>query len=153
RAEMLNTRVDLNTLVQSAKRDVVHAEPSRDVEWVIHPLPIVSGDPGMLQLVFANLLSNAFKYTRNAERPRIEVGVLDAATTPGETVIYVRDNGVGFDMTYANRLFGVFQRLHRAEDFEGTGIGLANVQRIVLRHGGRVWAESNPGVRTTFFVA
>ncbi len=153
RTEMLHTRVDLNGLVQNAKRDVVAADPVRKVEWIMHPLPEVPGDPGMLQLVFTNLLSNAFKYSRHAPKATIEIGVSDTGGEPGEVVIFVRDNGVGFDMTYANRLFGVFQRLHKIEDFEGTGIGLANVQRIVLRHGGRVWAESEPNAKTTFFVA
>ena len=151
RTEMLHTRVDLNTIVQHAQRDIIQGERKRPVEWIIHSLPEVPGDPSMLQLVFTNLLSNAFKYSRNAANPRIEVGCSNGK--PDEVVIFVSDNGVGFDMAYADRLFGVFQRLHKAEDFEGTGIGLANVQRIVLRHGGRVWAESEPGVRTTFFVA
>jgi light-regulated signal transduction histidine kinase (bacteriophytochrome) len=149
----MHTRVDLNGLVQNAKRDVHAADPARKVEWIMHPLPEVPGDPGMLQLVFTNLLSNAFKYSRHAPKAIIEIGTSDAGAAPGEAVIFVRDNGVGFDMTYADRLFGVFQRLHKVEDFEGTGIGLANVQRIVLRHGGRVWAESEPNVRTTFYVA
>jgi signal transduction histidine kinase len=151
RTEMLHTRVDLNTIVRQAQRDVEQAEPEREVEWVIKDLPTVPGDPSMLQLVFTNLLSNAFKYSRTQEHARIEIG-----TAPGsasEFVVYVKDNGVGFDMAYASRLFGVFQRLHRAEEFEGTGIGLANVQRIVVRHGGRVWAESELGKGATFFVA
>jgi light-regulated signal transduction histidine kinase (bacteriophytochrome) len=151
RAEMLYTRVDLNTIVRTAQRDVMQSEPDRQVEWVVQPLPEVAGDPSMLQLVFTNLLSNAFKYSRQRPDARIEVGSKDGAA--GEAVIFVRDNGVGFDMAYANRLFGVFQRLHRAEEFEGTGIGLANVQRIVARHGGRVWAESKPGQGATFYVA
>jgi signal transduction histidine kinase len=151
RAEMLYTRVDLNTIVRTAQRDVMQSEPDRQVEWVVQPLPEVAGDPSMLQLVFTNLLSNAFKYSRQRPDARIEVGSKDGAA--GEAVIFVRDNGVGFDMAYANRLFGVFQRLHRAEEFEGTGIGLANVQRIVARHGGRVWAESKPGEGATFYVA
>jgi chemotaxis family two-component system sensor kinase Cph1 len=111
----------------------------------------VAGDPSMLQLVFTNLVSNAFKYSRKNEDASIEIGCVDGG--PGEAVVFVRDNGVGFDMAYANRLFGVFQRLHRPEEFEGTGIGLANVQRIVARHGGRVWAEGALGKGATFFVA
>jgi signal transduction histidine kinase len=154
RTEMLKTQVDLNSVVQGARREAMQADPARDVKWIIHPLPDVPGDRGMLQLVFTNLLSNAFKYSRHAASATIEVGVSNGSVAASnELVVFVRDNGVGFDMKYAGRLFGVFQRLHRAEDFEGTGIGLANVQRIVLRHGGRVWAESEPNVGTTFFVA
>jgi signal transduction histidine kinase len=151
RAEMMHTRVDLNTVVRTAQRDVVQADPARKVRWLIHTLPTVEGDPNMLQLVFTNLLSNAFKYSRNRDDALIEVGPVNGSTS--DTVVFVKDNGVGFDMTYANRLFGVFQRLHRAEEFEGTGIGLANVQRIVTRHGGKVWAESELGKGATFFVA
>ena len=151
RAEMLHTKVDLNTIVRQAQRDVTQGDPERPVEWVIAELPVVSGDPAMLQLVFTNLLSNAFKYSRRREKAIIEVGSTNGSSA--ESVVYVKDNGVGFDMTYANRLFGVFQRLHRAEEFEGTGIGLANVQRIVSRHGGRVWAESELDKGATFFVA
>jgi signal transduction histidine kinase len=151
RADMLHTRVNLNSVVQMAQRDAMQADPARKVDWVIHPLPEVTGDPSMLQLVFTNLLSNAFKYSRTRDVATIEVGCRDG--NPGEAVIFVRDNGVGFDMAYADRLFGVFQRLHRAEEFEGTGIGLANVQRIVARHDGRVWAESELGKGATFYVA
>jgi light-regulated signal transduction histidine kinase (bacteriophytochrome) len=151
RAEMLHTQVDLNSIVRQAQRDVMQAEPDRSVEWVLNELPSVRGDPSMLQLVFTNLLSNAVKYSRRRDNATIEVGTRDGAS--GELVVYVKDNGVGFDMTYMSRLFGVFQRLHRAEDFEGTGIGLANVQRIVARHGGRVWAESELGKGATFYVA
>ncbi len=151
RSEMMHTRVDLNTIVRQAQRDVTQSDPSRSVTWVIGPLPAVPGDPSMLQLAFTNLLSNAFKYSRNSEHATIEVGSQNGSGP--ESVVFVRDNGVGFDMAYAGRLFGVFQRLHRAEEFEGTGIGLANVQRIVSRHGGRVWAEAEPGKGATFYVA
>jgi len=151
RTEMLRTPVDLNSIVQQEQRDEMQAEPGREVNWVIGQLPAVPADPSMLQLVFANLLSNALKYSRPRADATIEVGTVPGSSA--ETVIYVKDNGVGFDMAYASRLFGVFQRLHRAEEFEGTGIGLANVQRIVLRHGGRVWAESELGKGATFYVA
>jgi signal transduction histidine kinase len=151
RAEMMRTHVDLNAIVRSARRDVSQADPARKVTWVLNPLPSVRGDPGMLQLVFTNLLSNAFKYSRNRADAVIEVGHRDGSES--EAVVFVKDNGVGFDMAYADRLFGVFQRLHRTEEFEGTGIGLANVQRIVARHGGRVWAEAEPDKGATFYVA
>ena len=151
RAEMLHSRVDLNAIMRVAQREAMVGAAGRSVKWTLHPLPDVPGDPNMLQLVFTNLLSNAFKYSRTQNHSEIEVGVAEAQ--PHEVVVFVRDNGVGFDMAYAGRLFGVFQRLHRAEEFEGTGIGLANVQRIVLRHGGRVWAESAPDKGATFFVA
>jgi len=151
RAEMLHTRVDLNPIVRQAQRDVMQADPGRSVAWAIAELPTVAGDPAMLQLVFTNLLSNALKYSRTQDNASIQVGSMNGSGA--EAVIYVKDNGVGFDMAYAGRLFGVFQRLHRAEEFEGTGIGLANVQRIVMRHGGRVWAESELGKGATFFVA
>ena len=151
RTEMQRTHVDLNAIVRQAQRDAASADPARSVEWVIRPVPTVPGDPNMLQLVFTNLMSNAFKYSRTREQAVIEVGTKEKTRT--ESVVYVKDNGVGFDMAYANRLFGVFQRLHRSEEFEGTGIGLANVQRIVSRHGGRVWAESELGKGATFYVA
>ena len=120
----------------------------RSIEWRIEPLPEMNCDPGLVKLVFANLLANAVKFTRLQPVAVIEVG---SRITGGQLTIFVRDNGVGFDPRYADKLFGVFQRLHRQEDFEGTGIGLATVQRIIRRHGGEIWVESQVDAGTTFF--
>jgi chemotaxis family two-component system sensor kinase Cph1 len=129
-------------------RELRTDSPGRDVRWNIEPLPEVFGDSAMLRQVFINLLSNALKYTREASPAVIEV---KAVESPEEHVISVRDNGVGFDSTYAHKLFGVFQRLHAAHEFPGTGIGLAIVRRVVARHGGRVWAEGEVGRGATFY--
>jgi light-regulated signal transduction histidine kinase (bacteriophytochrome) len=150
RLEMGATAVDLNALVRETRDALVSEAPERVIEWHLSPLPEVQGDVAMLRLVFVNLMSNAVKYT--ARRARAEIAI-DAMETDDETVLRVRDNGVGFDMTYAAKLFGVFQRLHSAEDFEGTGIGLANVRRIIQRHGGRTWAEGMVDVGATFCFA
>ena len=120
----------------------------RDVELRVGELPACWGDPALLKQVWVNLLSNALKFTRRREAAVIEVGAYEEGTHP---VYYVKDNGVGFDMRYVGKLFGVFQRLHKAEEYEGTGVGLAIVQRIVHRHGGRVWAEAKVGQGATFW--
>ena len=139
RAEILKSRVDLGRLVEEVRGELAPELEGRRVHWTVAPLPVVQGDPALLRMVLKNLLSNAAKYTRPRAEARIEVSSDEG---PDEVAIHVRDNGVGFEMQYVDKLFGVFQRLHTAEQFEGTGIGLAHVRRIVMRHGGRVWAES-----------
>jgi len=138
RSTLMPIKVDMNRLVDDARRTLQHDINDRRIEWRIADLAPAWGDPSMLRLVIQNLLSNAVKYTRH--RPLAEIGIT-SERTPKETIYTVTDNGTGFDMAYVDKLFGVFQRLHRMEDFEGTGIGLANVRRIVERHGGRAWAE------------
>jgi PAS domain S-box-containing protein len=152
RVEVRLEDVDMEEALGLALETLRHETDARAIEWRIAPLPHVTGDRALLRQVWANLLGNAVKYTRTREPAVIEVGVLDgaAAERPGD-VFFVRDNGVGFDMQYAHKLFGVFQRLHSSGEFEGTGIGLANVQRIVTRLGGRVWAEGATGEGATFF--
>ena len=129
---------DLNRLVQSVVQELQQECEGRHIEWRIGALPVVECDPGLIKQVFANLLSNAVKYTRRRDLAIIEVG---QATAAGVMVVFVRDNGAGFNQKYADKLFGVFQRLHSAEEFEGTGVGLATVQRIVRKHGGQIRAE------------
>jgi PAS domain S-box-containing protein len=149
RVTMRSRRVDLRGLTEEVKRELEPETSGRDVAWRINGLPDVQGDPSLIRQVLTNLLSNALKYTGPRLHAEIEVGCLPADS--GEAVLFVRDNGVGFDMKYVERLFGVFQRLHGAEEFEGTGIGLANVRRIVHRHGGRTWAEGAVGQGATFY--
>ena len=144
------TQVDLNVLIQDVRDSLAPEIGPRDVSFQIGDLPKVWGDYSLLRIVFTNILENALKYTRTRERAHIEVG---ARVEGDEAVVFVRDDGVGFDMEYAGKLFGVFQRLHRADEFEGTGIGLATVRRVVGRHGGRTWAESAPEKGTTLYVA
>jgi len=138
----------LNSVVNEAVADLKAECEGRQVDWKIEGLPFVECDPALMKQVFQNLLSNAVKFTRPRPQAVIEVGQKDENGTP---VVFVRDNGVGFSMRYADKLFGVFQRLHRAEDFEGTGVGLATVQRIVQKHGGRIWAEAELDKGATFY--
>jgi light-regulated signal transduction histidine kinase (bacteriophytochrome) len=131
--------VALGTLVGEVIQELAPDTAGREIQWRIGEFPAVSGDAAMLRIVLVNLIANALKFTRPRRPARIDIG-----SQPGqasEAVIFVRDNGVGFDISYVDKLFGVFQRLHRADEFEGTGIGLANVRRIITRHGGRTWAE------------
>ncbi len=148
RKELSRKNVDLGVLVGQLAADLSSEGSDRQIAWQIDALPERDCDPGLLTLVFSNLLSNAAKFTKNQTHPAIHVG---AVTKDGEEAFFVRDNGVGFDPKYADKLFGVFQRLHSQEEFEGTGVGLATVQRIIHRHGGRIWAESQPGRGATFF--
>jgi PAS domain S-box-containing protein len=149
RNEMSKAQVDLDDLVQEVIRELKHETEGRDIQWKISLLPVVSGDRAMLRIVLVNLIANALKFTRPRETAQIVIGCDE--NNEGESVISVRDNGVGFDMTYTDKLFGVFQRLHHQKDFEGTGIGLANVRRIISRHGGRTWAEGKVDQGATFY--
>ena len=151
RQEMLRSTVNLNQLVKTVIHDLHLDLQGKKISWTIGSLPEVAGDPAMLRQVFMNLLSNAVKFTATRPEPHIEIGATQEPS--GEVTIFVRDNGVGFDMQYVNKLFGVFQRLHRNDEFEGTGIGLANVRRIIHRHGGRTWAEGAIDHGATFYMS
>ena len=142
------TSLDMEKLARTVFAELREQHPDRAIEIRIDALPEGRGDPAMFRQVFVNLISNAIKYSRGRNPAVIEIG---GRAEPKEVVYYVRDNGVGFEMDYAHKLFGVFQRLHTSQEFEGTGVGLALVQRIVQRHGGRVWAEGRPGVGATFY--
>ncbi|HEX4265736.1 MAG TPA: PAS domain S-box protein [Verrucomicrobiae bacterium] len=148
RQEMKRERTSLKHLITEVIGELKRETEGREIEWRVAELPTVEGDPGLLKQVFANLLSNATKYTRPRQHAVIEIGL---RVMNDEQVIYVRDNGVGFNMKYADKLFGVFQRLHRAEEFEGTGVGLAIVERVVKRHGGHIWAEAELDKGATFY--
>ena len=148
RREMRVQLTGLDSLVKEVVQELAPEAEGRQIEWRIDRLPFVECDPALLKQVFANLLSNAVKFTRPRERTVIEVGTM---TREGQPVVFVRDNGVGFSMSYADKLFGVFQRLHRQEDFEGTGVGLATVQRIIHKHGGQVRAEGELNKGATFY--
>jgi PAS domain S-box-containing protein len=148
RQELKREKKQMAGLVKQVMAELPAEAQERSIEWRIEPLPEMNCDPGLMKLVFANLLANAVKFTRKQPMAVIEVGT---RSTEGQLTIFVRDNGVGFDPRYADKLFGVFQRLHRQEDFEGTGIGLVTVQRIIRRHGGEIWAESQVDAGTTFF--
>jgi light-regulated signal transduction histidine kinase (bacteriophytochrome) len=146
RGPMERKEVDPGEIARQVAHDL-YGQGDNPLPITIQPMPLCTAEPTLLRQVYANLVGNALKFSRDVKVPEIVVGCDTAQTPPA---YFVKDNGVGFDMQYAGRLFGVFQRLHRAEDFEGTGVGLATVQRIVQRHGGRVWAESQPNLGATF---
>jgi PAS domain S-box-containing protein len=148
RKELVRQRTKLGDLLRQVMTELPAEATSRNIEWRIDPLPEMDCDAGLVKLVLSNLLSNAVKFTRLQQHAMIDVGTREMN---GKTAFYVRDNGVGFDPRYADKLFGAFQRLHREEQFEGTGVGLATVQRVIHRHGGKVWAESEPDRGATFF--
>jgi light-regulated signal transduction histidine kinase (bacteriophytochrome) len=149
RQPLIMENTSLNLLVELAVRELSAETEGRRIEWKVGVLPSVACDPGLMEQVFANLIGNAVKYTRHREVATIEIGQI---LVHGEPVIFVADNGAGFDMRYADKLFGAFQRLHDRKEFEGTGVGLSTVQRIIQKQGGRIWAESAPdhGARFSF---
>lgn len=148
RKELVRKTVKLDQALREAMADLPPEAKERKIDWQIEPLPEVECDSGLVKIVFMNLLTNAVKFTRSRQQASVQIG---AVTKNGVLTFFVRDNGVGFDPKYADKLFGVFQRLHNQQEFEGTGVGLATVQRIVHRHGGTIWAESQPDHGATFF--
>jgi light-regulated signal transduction histidine kinase (bacteriophytochrome) len=149
RQAIVHRRIDMNRLVREVLEELSLAQNTHGAEVCVEELSDAIGDPALIKQVLVNLLSNAFKFTSAAKNARIEIGCRREANE--EIVYHVRDNGAGFDMRYAEKLFGVFQRLHRAEEYEGTGVGLSLVQRIVQRHEGRIWAEGKLGAGATFY--
>ncbi len=148
RVKMQSEPVNLSILAEQILKKIIQLNPERDVEFTITPDLTVCGDPSLLEIMLENLLNNAWKFTGKKENTKIDFGTKNE---DGKTVYFIRDNGVGFDMTYSNKLFGAFQRLHTTADFPGTGIGLATVQRIIHRHNGQIWAESKSGEGATFY--
>jgi signal transduction histidine kinase len=148
RFEMLYSTIDMNRLVQEVKQQIISQTQNRAIIWDIESLPTIKGDRTLIRRVWQNLIENAVKYTGNKDIAEINIG---SSTTSSEITFFIKDNGVGFDMRYVERIFGIFQRLHTSEEFEGTGIGLANVQRIIHRHQGRIWAESTVDEGTKFY--
>ncbi len=149
RSEMMKKNISLDAIVREVINDIKMEIKERNIEWKICPLPEVSGDPAMLKLVYVNLISNALKFTKEQSKADIEIGSMSG--DKDEICLYVKDNGAGFDMKYVDKLFGLFQRLHRAEEFGGTGLGLANIRRIINRHGGKTWAEGSVNEGATFY--
>ena len=148
RIDMQKTSVNFAGIINDIIKEMAPDIKGRNIEWKIGDLPDVHGDTNMLRLAVVNLIANATKYTEPNSIAKIEIGCTEE---PGEFIFFVKDNGVGFDMKYVDKLFGVFQRLHQDDEFEGTGIGLANVRRIISRHGGRTWAEGEVGQGAVFY--
>jgi signal transduction histidine kinase len=148
RKEIVKTKTDLSSIATMVFTALQESDSNRNVQWTIAPGCIAQGDPGLIQVILTNLLGNAWKFTKKKPSAQIEFG---QTLKEGKTTFFVKDNGAGFDMKYTNKLFGTFQRLHSTTEFEGTGIGLATVQRVVQRHGGQIWAESVIDQGTTFF--
>jgi signal transduction histidine kinase len=151
RAELKKQDLDLRPLIEAVRTDLEEETDGRHVEWIIGRLPKVHGDPTLIRQVLTNLISNALKFSRTRDPAVITIDSPNGTAKHGEIVFFVRDNGVGFDPTYAEKLFGVFQRLHSGKEFEGSGIGLATVKRIITRHGGRIWAEGAPDSGATVY--
>ena len=148
RLELQKEEVNISNLVKEIIDQVSEETKGRDITWKLGELPVVRGEKSLLKLVLVNLISNSVKFTSTRPRAEIEIGCRKEGS---EDVFFIIDNGVGFNMDYVDRLFGVFQRLHPESEFEGTGIGLANVRRIISLHGGRTWAESSVGLGATFY--
>jgi light-regulated signal transduction histidine kinase (bacteriophytochrome) len=149
RTEMMKRKINPGDLLNEVLKEFQIVIEGRSIDWKIGRLPEVYGDSAMLRQVFVNLVSNALKYTGKCEKAVIEIGSIYGEKD--EICFFVKDNGAGFDMKYVDKLFGLFQRLHRAEEYEGTGVGLANIRRIIHRHGGKVWAEGEVGKGATFW--
>jgi light-regulated signal transduction histidine kinase (bacteriophytochrome) len=147
RQELSLQVTSLNSLVHEAIKDLATESKAREIDWRLGELPFVDCDPALIRQVLFNLLSNAVKYTAPRKPAVIEVGI---RLENNQQIVFVKDNGVGFNMKYADKLFGVFQRLHRREDFEGVGVGLATAQRIIHKHGGRIWAAAEIDKGATF---
>jgi light-regulated signal transduction histidine kinase (bacteriophytochrome) len=150
RQDINKTNINNNEMVKNVIQDIAPANQINKIEWIIQSLPEIKGDINLLRQVWVNLISNAIKYARNREKPRVEIGSFHQT---GKIVFFIIDNGVGFDEQYKDKLFKVFQRLHSDAEFEGTGIGLALVEKIISRHGGKVWAESVLNKGATFYFA
>jgi light-regulated signal transduction histidine kinase (bacteriophytochrome) len=148
RKELCFTKIDMKAMASSVFDELVEEEDPGRIDFRVHRLPLATGDPALIRQAWVNLLSNAIKFSSRKERAVIEVG---SKHSQDEYVYYVRDTGAGFDMEYADKLFGVFQRLHSEKEFEGTGVGLAIVQQVIRRHGGRVWAEGAVDRGATFY--